>query len=331
MTACRTSWPATPAHPKRSSSASARAQSSASYSCHHGSRAACLAHTTTSRAVSVGRSRSANEALTTPTRRRWTRTSTRPTTPPSTSTRPAVGCKYIDAMRTSVVFPEPFAPSSTQRSPSPTHQSMPSRIVVSPRSRRTPDSRRAGDRHTSSLTSTATAAAPDSRSTTGRRARRSTCPRSGRAMRKPAIVPGTSAAAAHHSSAPRRPAGIERDDLQQPRHEEEPGERGPQHRARGALVDECQRRPTRPRDRAHETGDGSRPHQVRRRRRHLDAGHGERHCSQHEERDGDRQAALGEGGNHERRGHDAGDEASDREADARVGGGRALVADHRAR
>ena len=84
---------ARPRPPERDSSATARLRSSSSYSCHHGSSAACLAVITMSVAVIDGRNRSENPALATPTRRRSFRTSVRPSSSPSTVTVPAVGCR----------------------------------------------------------------------------------------------------------------------------------------------------------------------------------------------------------------------------------------------
>uniref|UniRef100_A0A6J7NZW3 Unannotated protein n=1 Tax=freshwater metagenome TaxID=449393 RepID=A0A6J7NZW3_9ZZZZ len=60
-------------------------------------------------------------------RRNW-RTSVRPSVSPSTSSVPVDGCSYSDAMRTSVVLPEPLAPSTSQRSSGRTVQSSGARI-----------------------------------------------------------------------------------------------------------------------------------------------------------------------------------------------------------
>ena len=60
---------------------------------------------------------------------RSARTSVRPSRSPRTSTWPRVGCRYSPATRQSVVLPEPFGPSTTQRSPEATRQSMASRMV----------------------------------------------------------------------------------------------------------------------------------------------------------------------------------------------------------
>jgi hypothetical protein len=70
------------------------------------------------------------------------RTSVRPSSSPSTRTVPVEGCRYSEAIRSRVVFPDPLAPSTTQRwSPSTTQSTsrtiaVPSRTTDTARSSR---------------------------------------------------------------------------------------------------------------------------------------------------------------------------------------------------
>ena len=80
------------------------------------------AHATTGAAGRRGRPRRS------PTRRRSSRTSVRPSRSPSTSTTPDVGWSYSAATRSSDVLPLPLGPSTSHRSPSPTANDTSSRI-----------------------------------------------------------------------------------------------------------------------------------------------------------------------------------------------------------
>src|SRR3954447_3528849 len=68
-----------------------------------------------------------------PMRVRSSKTFTRPSCSPSTCTRPEVGCSSAAASLSSVVFPAPLGPSTTQRSSSSTDQLMSCTRTVSPR------------------------------------------------------------------------------------------------------------------------------------------------------------------------------------------------------
>ena len=96
------------------------------YVCHQVSSAPWRPLTTTSRAGRSARSWRVTAPLTSATRGRSVRTSTRPSRDPSTSTAPAVGHSRAPATCSSVVLPEPFGPRTTQRSPRSTCQSTPS-------------------------------------------------------------------------------------------------------------------------------------------------------------------------------------------------------------
>ena len=74
-------------------------------------------------AVSSVGTRPARLALASPIRGRSSKTSTRPSRSPSSSTVPVVGCISAAASRRSVVLPAPLGPSTTQRSSSSTVQS----------------------------------------------------------------------------------------------------------------------------------------------------------------------------------------------------------------
>src|SRR5438309_11558387 len=77
-------------------------------------------------------------------RRRNVRTSVRPSRSPRTSTSPTLGCSCSAAIRTIVLLPDPFGPSTTHRSWASTHQFTGPRIVRSSRVTLTPESRRGG-------------------------------------------------------------------------------------------------------------------------------------------------------------------------------------------
>ena len=108
---------AKPPTPIRSRQSRALARSVSSYRCHHGSSAANFAVITTSSAVSSWRICAAIAADEYPTRRRSWRTSVEPSCSPSTRIVPFDGCSYSADSRTSVVLPDPFAPSTNHRSP----------------------------------------------------------------------------------------------------------------------------------------------------------------------------------------------------------------------
>ena len=108
-------WPA----PKRSSAAAVRGLGRRRRTCATtASRAPLRAVRTMSRAVMPGRSRSATAALTTAIRGPVA-AHVDPAQHAAAAPRPcpADGCSHSDAMRTRVVLPEPFGPSTTQRSP----------------------------------------------------------------------------------------------------------------------------------------------------------------------------------------------------------------------
>src|SRR6185436_16498064 len=104
--------------------------------------AAWRAVTTTSSAERPGSIATSRPDPAYPTRRRSSRASIRPIVLPRTSTAPVVGQRYVLATWTSVVLPEPFGPTTTHRSPSPTAQSIGPRIVRPERRTDTPVSRR---------------------------------------------------------------------------------------------------------------------------------------------------------------------------------------------
>src|SRR5688572_15909933 len=82
--------------------------------------------------------RSASAADASPIRGRSSNTSTAPRTSPRMPTTPEVGWMRADANWSSVVFPAPLGPSTTQRCPSSTSQETSSRMTVSPRTTLTP-------------------------------------------------------------------------------------------------------------------------------------------------------------------------------------------------
>ena len=84
----------------------------------------------------------ASAALVSPIRGRSSKTSTAPRVSPSSRTSPRVGCICAAASCSSVVFPAPFGPSTTQRWSASTVQSTPRSRWVSPRTTSTRSSRR---------------------------------------------------------------------------------------------------------------------------------------------------------------------------------------------
>ncbi|CCB78128.1 protein of unknown function [Streptantibioticus cattleyicolor NRRL 8057 = DSM 46488] len=108
-------------------SASARSRTAWSYLPHSGCTVPVAPVRTTVRA---GASSGTFWALeTSPIAARSSRTSTRPSRWPSTSTVPVVGCISAPISRSTVVLPAPLAPSSAQCSPAPTRQLTSSRIT----------------------------------------------------------------------------------------------------------------------------------------------------------------------------------------------------------
>ena len=96
---------------------------------------------TTSAAARPPSISAARAALTNPIRRRSSRASTAPIRAPRTSTVPRLGQRYVAAIWTRVVLPDPFGPTIAQRSPARTVQSTPSRIQRPSRRTPTPVSR----------------------------------------------------------------------------------------------------------------------------------------------------------------------------------------------
>ena len=183
-------WSAIAPQPNRSSRASARCRSRSVYSCHHGSRAACSAVITTSRAVIVGRRRSANDDDTMPMLRRWTRTSTRPSVSPSTSTVPV---RRVQVQRRDAQQRRLARAVGAEDDPAFAALDGPVDPVedVGPVAHEADVGHAQRRGHTSSLSRTLTAAIADSTSTNGRAVRRSTWPASQEDPARPTSIPGT--------------------------------------------------------------------------------------------------------------------------------------------